>query len=76
MGGYTLPHNLAGEQHFNGGSDWAKYWLETMRELAPALLESGHVTQPMLGSFQAHYSDPHYWTSVITFAANWGQKPR
>jgi hypothetical protein len=21
------------------------------------------------------YQDPHYWTSVITFAANWGRKP-
>jgi hypothetical protein len=26
-------------------------------------------------NFQAHYQNAHYWTSVITFGANWGRKP-
>lgn len=69
---------IAGEgrtAHFNGGSDWATYWSETMRELAPALLQSGFVTEGMLEEFHARFGDPHYWTSVITFIASWGRKP-
>jgi SAM-dependent methyltransferase len=61
--------------HFNGGSDWAAYWLETMQELEPSLLESNHVTGKMLDDFRTCYRDPHYWTSVITFVASWGWKP-
>jgi len=60
---------------FNGGSDWSTYWKLTMQELAPPLVKSTFITDPMLHEFQAHYSDPHYWTSVITFTANWGRKP-
>ncbi len=70
--------DVAGEGYtaqFNGGSDWATYWTESIRELAPSLLKSGYVTEKMLGEFYAHYQDPHYWTSVITFTANWGRKP-
>jgi SAM-dependent methyltransferase len=69
---------VAGEghtMHFNGGSDWAAYWTMTMRELAPALLNSGHMTQTMLDEFFSLYEDPHYWTSVITFTATSGRKP-
>jgi SAM-dependent methyltransferase len=70
--------NVVGEGYtaqFNGGSHWATYWLETIRELAPSLLNSGHVTEETLEAFRAYYQDPHYWTSVITFMANWGRKP-
>lgn len=70
--------DVAGEGHtaqFNGRSDWATYWAETMRELAPALMKSGYITEKTLGDFHAHYQDPHYWTSVMTFTANWGRKP-
>jgi len=70
--------DVAGEGHtpqFNGGSPWATYWTATMCELAPSLEKSGHVTQKMLAEFHVRYQDPHYWTSVITFTANWGRKP-
>jgi SAM-dependent methyltransferase len=69
--------DVAGEAYtaqFNGGSDWARYWTETLRELAPALLKSGYISQKMLDEFHISYRDPHYWTSVITFTANWGRK--
>jgi SAM-dependent methyltransferase len=62
--------------HFNGGSDWATYWLETMNNLRPSLLKTSYVTEEMLHDFHTFYTDPHYWTSVITFTANWGSKPR
>ena len=70
--------DVAGEGHtawFNGGSDWANYWTSTIEELAPALQKSTSVTEPMLDEFRARYTDPHYWTSVMTFTANWGRKP-
>jgi SAM-dependent methyltransferase len=69
---------IAGEgttAQFNGGSDWAIYWIETMQELAPSLLESKYVTGDLLKEFHTCYRDPHYWTRVITFIANWGRKP-
>jgi len=69
---------VAGEghtAHFNGKSDWATYWAETMHELAPSLLKSGHITKELIDDFHARYQDPHYWTSVITFTANWGRRP-
>jgi SAM-dependent methyltransferase len=70
--------DVAGEgytAHFNGGSNWAKYWADTMRELAPSLLKSGFLTSELLEEFQVCFQEPHYWTSVITFTANWGRKP-
>lgn len=69
---------VAGEgntAHFNGGSEWATYWIESIGELAPSLLASNYVTSKMLDEFNMRYRDPHYWTSVITFVANWGRKP-
>lgn len=79
--GRTIPswleslglQDVAGEgrtAHFNGGSDWYRYWRETVNELAPTLLKSGHVTPRMLDNFSASFEDPRYWTSVITFVAN------
>lgn len=68
---------VAGEGHtalFRGGSEWARYWTMSIRELAPRLLDSTHVTNEMLEEFYARYEDSHYWTSVITFTANWGCK--
>jgi len=54
---------------------WATYWIETVRELAPSLLKSSYVSEKMLEEFHTRYQDPHYWTSVITFTANWRRKP-
>jgi hypothetical protein len=45
-----------------------------MQELAPTLIKSTHIAEPMLETFRAHYQDSRYWTSVITFMASWGQK--
>jgi hypothetical protein len=47
-----------------------------MRELAPALEQSGSLTAETLAEFFARYQDPHYWTSVITFTATWGRKTK
>jgi SAM-dependent methyltransferase len=70
--------SVAGEgctARFNGGSDWARYWTSTMRELAPPLMKSGNMSQRMLDDFTSLYADPHYWTSVVAFTAASGRKP-
>jgi SAM-dependent methyltransferase len=73
-----LEH-VAGEghtAHFNGGSDWAMYWIETMQVLESSLLKSNYFTSKMLDEFHTRYRDSHYWTSIMTFTANWGRKPQ
>jgi hypothetical protein len=59
----------------NGGSKWATYWMQTVGELRPKLVESGHVSEAGFAAFNAHLQDPHYWTSAITFVAASGRKP-
>ena len=61
---------------YPGKSPWAEYWLETLQELRPRLLESGYLTTPLLSRFKRLYSDPKLWTSAITFVASWGTKPQ
>jgi SAM-dependent methyltransferase len=84
--GRKMPALLAGKgleavgaqgyrEFFNGGSPWAVYWIDTIRELQQRLLQSGNITPPMLAEFNTMYADPRYWTSVITFIASWGRKP-
>jgi SAM-dependent methyltransferase len=83
--GRRMPSFLAGlkleavaaEGHtayYSGGSPWATYWLETIEELEPKLLESGHLTEQLISEFNRHYADPHFWTSAITFIAASGRK--
>lgn len=60
---------------FNGGSPWAVYCMETMRELRPKLAEAGRMTDELFTEFYSHFQDPHYWTSSINFVAAWGRKP-
>jgi SAM-dependent methyltransferase len=60
---------------FNGGSDWARFRTNTIRELEPSLMNSGAITGAMLTEVYGRCADPHYWTSVITFTATWGRKP-
>lgn len=60
---------------FNGGSQWAVYLMETIRELRPKLAESGHITDELFAEFFKQLQDPHYWTSAINFIACSGRKP-
>ncbi|WP_051978403.1 class I SAM-dependent methyltransferase [Edaphobacter aggregans] len=61
---------------YPGQSPWARYWLETLEELRPRLIESGYVSRTMLTHFNRLYSDPRIWTSAITFVASSGTKPQ
>lgn len=59
---------------FNGGSPWATYCMQSVRELRPRLEESGHVTEEQFEEFFFRFEDPHYWTSVINFIATSGRR--
>jgi len=59
---------------YNGGSPWAVYWLKTLQELRPRLIQSGHITEKLISEFENLYSDPRFWTSAITFIAVSGRK--
>lgn len=61
---------------YRGKSPWAQYWIDTLQELHPRLIESGYVTRSLLSRFNRLYSDPRIWTSAITFVASWGTRPR
>jgi SAM-dependent methyltransferase len=61
---------------YSAGSPWATYWLETLNELRPKLLESGFVSDESLVVVEQFYRDPNHWTSAITFVGAWGFRPR
>jgi len=61
---------------YNGGSPWASYWVQTIRELHGKLFESGCLTGDALDDFERQYANANYWTSAITFVASWGRKPK
>ena len=52
--------DIASEGHtaiFNGRSDWANYWMATIRELQPSLLKGGYITTALLEEFETRYRD-------------------
>lgn len=59
---------------FNGGSPWAIYCAQSVRELQPKIAERGHVSDGLFADFYRHFEDPHYWTSAINFVAAWGRR--
>ena len=70
--------SVAAEGHtafYNGGSPWATYWLETIKELRPKLIASEYLTETSISAFEDAYADPQLWTSAISFVASWGRKP-
>jgi len=60
---------------YRGSSPWAKYWLDTVQELRPRLLQSSTMSSALLSRFNRLYSNSRTWTSAITFVASWGTKP-
>jgi SAM-dependent methyltransferase len=54
---------------YNGGSPWAEYWTDTITELRPSLVGSGHLDDGLIDTFLAHCADPSWWTETISFTA-------
>jgi SAM-dependent methyltransferase len=54
---------------YNGGSLWARYWQQTVRQLRPRLEESGAVPRQLVDVFLMQCGDPAWWTQTIAFTA-------
>ena len=54
---------------YNGGSDWATYWTETIVELRDQLVGSGKLDEELVDHFLAACADPGWWTQTIAFTA-------
>jgi len=61
---------------YNGGSDWAVYWQQTISQLRPRLEHSGCLDNRVIDAFVARCADPAWWTQTIAFTAVHGRVPR
>jgi SAM-dependent methyltransferase len=60
---------------YNGGSPWAAYWQQTIRQLRGRLQDSGKLDKEGIDSFLARCADPRWWTQTIAFTAVYGRVP-
>ncbi len=60
---------------YNGGSPWAAYWQQTIRQLRARLQNSGKLDSQHIESFLARCADPRWWTQTIAFTAAHGRVP-
>jgi SAM-dependent methyltransferase len=60
---------------YDGGSAWARYWMETVAELRPRLEDSGHLDRRSIDTFLAHCDEPDWWTQSIAWTAVHARKP-
>jgi SAM-dependent methyltransferase len=60
---------------YNGGSPWAAYWQQTIRQLRQRLQDSGKLDSKGIDSFLARCADPAWWTQSIAFTAAFGHTP-
>jgi SAM-dependent methyltransferase len=58
---------------YPGASPWADYWMQTIAELRPSLLDSGKLDGRSIGAFLARCRDPSWWTQTIAFTAAHGR---
>jgi SAM-dependent methyltransferase len=60
---------------YNGGSQWADYWRETITELRDDLVQSGKLNEMFIDAFLAQCSDPKWWTQTIAFTVVHARAP-
>jgi SAM-dependent methyltransferase len=60
---------------YNGGSQWADYWRETITELRDDLVQSGKLSDALIDAFLAQCADPKWWTQTIAFTAVHARSP-
>jgi SAM-dependent methyltransferase len=58
---------------YNGGSDWARYWEQTVIELRTRLVSSGRLDDRTIDTFLTRCADPAWWTQTIAFTAASGR---
>jgi hypothetical protein len=70
--------DIASEGHailYNGGSPFAQWWDDGIREVANKLQSEGGVSKAALDEFFTLYRDPAYWTTTIAFTATTARAP-
>jgi SAM-dependent methyltransferase len=60
---------------YNGGSQWADYWTQTITELRDDLINSGKLNDTLVDTFLDHCADSNWWTETIAFSAVHGRAP-
>lgn len=64
--------NINSEGHatvYNGGSEFARWWIYSVAEVAEKLGEEAGVSKAVIEEFYALYQNPKYWTTSIAFTA-------
>jgi len=73
--GLTQISGTAETAIYNGGSPWAKYWIQTITELRDDLIDSRKLDNPLVDKFLEHCADPSWWTQTIAFTAVHSRAP-
>ena len=73
--GLTQISGAAETAIYNGGSPWADYWTQTIRELRDDLISSGKFNNALVDTFLGYCADSNWWTQTIAFTAVHGWKP-
>ena len=60
---------------YNGGSQWANYWTQTVTELRDDLTSSGKLTDALVDTFLSYCADLNSWTQTIAFTAVHARTP-
>jgi SAM-dependent methyltransferase len=60
---------------YNGGSQWAEYWTQTITELRDDLISSGKLNDALVDTFLHYCADSNWWTQTIAFTAVHGRAP-
>ena len=60
---------------YNGGSPWAAYWQQTIRQLRGRLEDAGKLHSESIDGFLDRCADPRWWTQTIAFTAASGRAP-
>ncbi len=67
--GLTEISGTAETAVYNGGSQWARYWMLTVTELRDDLTRSGKLNAALVDKFLGSCADPTWWTQTIAFTA-------
>ena len=70
--------NINAEGHatvYNGGSEFAKWWMYSVEEVADKLREEAGVSKEVIDEFFTLYQDPAYWTTTIAFTGVTAMRP-
>ena len=60
---------------YNGGSQWAGYWTQTISELRNDLTSSGKLNDVLVDTFLSYCAESNWWTQTIAFTAVHARAP-